>query len=139
MNEAELIIAWGEVSGHLWTVIQFWASISFGVIAIAHFAPEKLNLFLVLFVIFLYTLFSLYCASLFVEDAQLMMSLYEEASLLLVQRGEDAIFLSAFINYQPIMAIPFTFIGFPAVFIGSISYLVYRYHGTRSDARNRAS
>lgn len=139
MNEGELILAWGEISGHIWTIIQFWASISFGVIAVAHFFPQNLNRHLVVFVIFLYTLFSSFCASLVIADAQLMMALYKEAGALLVQRGEDAIFLSSFVDYQPGAAALFTFIGFPSVFVGSIAYLVFRYRGSRAGVQNEVS
>lgn len=140
MNEAELILAWGEISGHLWTIVQFWASISFGVIAVAHFASEKLNHFLVLLVIFLYTLFSIYCGGFYVSDIQLLLALYEEAGSLLTERGEDAVFLTAFANYPQVWTgALFGLLGLPSIYLGSIAYLIYRYRGRVKGEQSKAS
>ena len=139
MNEADLILAWGEISAHLWTIIQFWASISFGIIAVAHFAPENLNRFLVVLLIALYTLFSVYCAGLFISDIELLLALYKEAEAALAQRTGEAIFLSAFINYPPSSGAPFILIGLPLVYLGCIAYLIHRYRGVISGGHRKAS
>jgi hypothetical protein len=140
MNEAEMILAWGEISGHLWTIVQFWASISFGVIAVAHFASEKMNDFLVLLVIFLYTLFSIYCGGFYISDIQLLLALYQEAEFLLAERGEEAVFLTAFANYSPWWTgVLFGLIGLPSIYLGSIAYLIYRYRGRAESAQSKAS
>ena len=133
MNEAEIIVAWGEVSAHLWTILQFWASISFGIIALAHFAPERLNNFLVAFVIFLYTVFSFMCGGLYLSDFELLAALYEEADILLSERGEGAIFLSKFAQYQNMSGVPILLFGFPSIYLGCIAYLIYRYRGERQN------
>ena len=128
MTEADLIVAWGEISAHLWTIVQFWTSITFGVIAISHFASERLNLFRVALIVILYLLFSLMCFGFFRADVQLLLSLYEEASVLLEERDEASIFLSQFVEYFPTKSFaPFGLVGFPLIFLGSIGYLLHRF------------
>ena len=140
MTETELIIAWSEVSGHLWTVLQFWASISFGMIAVAHFASEQLNRLLVVLLTVLYVLFSLYCAGFYISDVELLMALYEEAQLSLEERNGKGVFLSAFVHYPPVkLSALFGVVGFPTIFLGSIFYLLYRYKSVNKGGERGSS
>jgi hypothetical protein len=60
MSEAEIAYQLSEIYNKVWSIQQWWASISIGLLILAHLASEKLNLFLVLFIMALYSSFSLY-------------------------------------------------------------------------------
>jgi hypothetical protein len=58
MTEAEIL---AEVSAHgdrLWSVLQYWTSVSFGLLIAAHFAAERINKYALLGFLLLYTAFS---------------------------------------------------------------------------------
>ena len=60
MTEAELTYLLSEVIDRTWSMQQWWASISFGVLIIAHMAANKLNLLLVAIILGLYAAFTFY-------------------------------------------------------------------------------
>jgi hypothetical protein len=60
MSEAEIAYQISETFNRIWSMQQWWASISVGMIVLAYVASEKLNTFLVTIVIFLYSAFSFY-------------------------------------------------------------------------------
>lgn len=60
MSEAEIAYQVSEIYNRVWSIQQWWASISIGLLILAHLASEKLNLFLVVFIMALYSSFSLY-------------------------------------------------------------------------------
>ncbi|MGC5198187.1 hypothetical protein, partial [Aphanothece microscopica] len=58
MTENDLIDAIFAIYDRYWNIIQWWGSVSFGLIAVAHFAAEKLNVYLLLLLVMLYSLFT---------------------------------------------------------------------------------
>jgi hypothetical protein len=54
MNEADLLYHLSEAINRMWTLMQWWASISFGLLLVAHFAADKLNKYLMIFLSLLY-------------------------------------------------------------------------------------
>jgi hypothetical protein len=46
--------------GHAWSLLQWWANISFGLIALTHFGAARLNRLLVVTLVILYTLFTVF-------------------------------------------------------------------------------
>jgi hypothetical protein len=46
--------------GHAWSLLQWWASISFGLIALTHFGAARLTWLLVAILVTLYTLFTVF-------------------------------------------------------------------------------
>lgn len=60
MTEADIITQLSAAYDRTWTMVQWWASISFLVIAAAHFASHKLNLLLVSVITVLYISYSLW-------------------------------------------------------------------------------
>ena len=60
MSEAEIAYQISETFNRIWSMQQWWASISVGMIVLAYVASEKLNTFLVTMVISLYSAFSFY-------------------------------------------------------------------------------
>ncbi len=54
MNEAELSYHLSMVLDRIWSMQQWWASVSIGVLIMAHLATSRLNLFLVILSLALY-------------------------------------------------------------------------------------
>ena len=60
MSEAEIAYQLSEIFNRVWSMQQWWASISLGLIVLAHVASEKLNILLVAIVAVLYSAFTFY-------------------------------------------------------------------------------
>ncbi|MFT4873293.1 hypothetical protein [Congregibacter sp.] len=58
MTEKEIVDLIFIIYDRYWTVLQWWASVSFGLILVAHFAVEKLKLTWIVGIIALYTTYS---------------------------------------------------------------------------------
>ena len=59
MSEAELLLLGSESLDRVWSLVQWWASISFGLLVIAHIAADRIGLFVAVLVSMLYTGFTL--------------------------------------------------------------------------------
>jgi len=46
MSKYELIFALSEVASHLYTILQFWAEVSFSLAVLAHVAADRFNAFM---------------------------------------------------------------------------------------------
>ncbi len=60
MTEAEISYQLSEYLNRIWDMQQWWASISIGVLVMAHLASRPLNLLLVAISLGLYTSYTLY-------------------------------------------------------------------------------
>ena len=60
MSELLLVETFREAFADAWSMLQWWASVSFGLIAVASFARDKLNLVVVMGLSVLYSLFTAY-------------------------------------------------------------------------------
>ena len=134
MSEFEILDLMTKTEDQRFNLIQWWTSVTFGVIVLSHFAGRKLNLFLVVLVVLLYVGFTLFVGDLFFgnvsqaalhrQDLAAMQSLgapLSEVSRQII--GEDP---------QVLRGIGFYFAVIGA-FVGSISYLVYAFVRLRGD------
>ena len=65
MSEFEILDLMTKTEDQRFNLIQWWAGVTFGLIALSHFAGRKLNLFLVVLVVLLYVGFTLFVGDLF--------------------------------------------------------------------------
>ncbi len=72
MNEYELAYLLSEAAGRIWTLINLWAGITLGYLAIANFGVERLTLAKVLVLSLLYVSFTLTILEYFVLNASVM-------------------------------------------------------------------
>ena len=128
MSEFEILDLMAKTEDQRFNLIQWWTSVTFGVIVLSHFADRRLNLFLVVLVVLLYVGFTLFVGDLFFgnvaqaalhrQDLAAMQALgipLSEVSRQIV--GEDP---------QVLRGIGFYFAVIGA-FLGSISYLIYAF------------
>jgi hypothetical protein len=128
MSEFEILDLMTKTEDQRFNLIQWWAGVTFGLIALSHFAGRKLNLFLVVLVVLLYVGFTLFVGDLFfgnltqaaLHRQDLAAMLAQGAPLSEVSRqiiGEDAQVLRGIGFYLAVIG----------AFVGSISYLVYSF------------
>lgn len=60
MSEPEILELLFTIFDRYWSVIQWWASVSFGLLLVAHFAAERLRLLWLVGVVVLYAVYSLW-------------------------------------------------------------------------------
>ena len=60
MSEPEILELVFAIFDRYWNVVQWWASVSFGLLLVAHFAAERLRLHWVVGVVILYAVYSLW-------------------------------------------------------------------------------
>ena len=82
MSEAELLLLASESLDRMWSLIQWWASISFGILALTHIASDKLGTFLAILIPALYTGFSLGVLGVVQRNFGIVESVYQDLRLL---------------------------------------------------------
>ena len=126
MTEAEVIFQISEVANRLWMLLQWWASISFGVLIVAHIASNQLNLFLTVVILFLYSAYSVYMFDL----AEYNNSIYFAFGADLQNMSDAGIELTAGASANIVQPELGYSIG-PVVFVGTYlsvnAYLIYSY------------
>lgn len=135
MNEYDLVFAWSEIGNHLWSVIQFFASISFGLIIVAHAASSKLNQYLVWILSVLYSLFSFYAFMIIASDLLFIGAVYEEALQFVEQNENVSITILALSDYlvSPLLVGIIFSLLLITTYTCALGYLVYSYKRKLTD------
>ena len=131
MTEPEILAVLSESIDRTWYVQQWWVSISFGLLVLAHLASEKLNAVLLLTVIGLYTTFTFYIFSLLKLNYGVT-NAYKKDLESLLESGVDLMNGTSFwVQQNTQIANNLGQITFLSTFICVISYLVYGYWKSR--------
>ena len=127
MTEAEIALQIAEMYHLVWTVQQWWASISLGLLVLAHVAYERLNLFLVTIIIVLYTAFSAYL--LLIVDGQSNTITHYLADLqALAESGHElATGTLTYMEPRSKVSVALTVITLWGTYAGCTAYLLYSY------------
>lgn len=83
MNEADLIYQLSIVLDRIWSMQQWWASVSIGVLVMAHLASSRLNLFLIILSLALYSLYTFFMYSMLLENVGLLSALARDLQALI--------------------------------------------------------
>jgi hypothetical protein len=59
MTEADLLAQLNSVGGFLWTLLQYWTSVSIGILIGSHFVAKRLSVVFLALFLFVYILFTL--------------------------------------------------------------------------------
>ena len=127
MNEADLIYHLSETINRSWALIQWWASISFGLLLVAHFASDRLNRYLLIFLSALYLGFSILMMAVLQKNVGVTNAVYVDLAKL-AESSEAITATGRFwlenrgISFQ--ILLPITLLG---TFIGVWGYLIYCY------------
>lgn len=131
MTEAEIAFQVSEYLDRVWSMQQWWASVSIGVLVMAHLAAEKLNLFLVCISLALYTTYTLYMQQMSRENVETVFALLRDLEVL-VDSGKvssnNAEELLEILTINPVLFI----LTFGGTYICVVSYVIYSYVKMRS-------
>ena len=128
MTEYELMYLISENFSQSLEIWQFWSGVSFGYMALSHFAARQLNTFIIIFLSILYVAFSAFIT--FSMGDLWEMSKAQDALLQsLSQRSEGLSILgSAWQRTQDRAEIIPFMVAFFGTFLGALVYLPYRYY-----------
>jgi hypothetical protein len=134
VSEAEILEQLFSVFDRYWFIVQWWASVSFGLIMVAYFAANKLSALLVGTVLCLYLIYSGWVYMLLVYNIDIGFGLLTDLSLLnsageLKTQGAKAAAGNPFVQYG-------TWLGnvaLPLTFFACIGYLLYAYFHARKN------
>ncbi|MDN4501903.1 hypothetical protein QX776_05795 [Alteromonadaceae bacterium BrNp21-10] len=128
MSEDLIIELMNEYLNRTWSIMQFWASVSFGLIAVSHLAVKHLNVLMAIIISLLYSSFTLFVVSIlslnisvvngFIQDLQNML----DAGTLVTQGA-----LSVINNDTGVLQMVAIFTAFLGTFFGTLFFLWYSY------------
>ena len=136
MTEDQILNQFSENNALIFSLLQWWLSVSVGLVAAAHFLSKKLNLYLVIFLATLYGLFSVYTnlfvALTFVTNVGLIDALNA------LPEGQVSAAGRAFLSWpdslQVIMGAAFTLCVIGG-FFGALAYFVMSYRANRESGQ----
>ena len=134
MSEAEISYQISEYLNRLWAMQQWWASISIGVLVMAHIASTKLNLFLVWISFGLYTSYTLYMYQMSGENYQTIVALASDLQNLVdsgIVKSSNAARQIKIMKADPTLYV----VTFGGTYLSVVSYLIYSYIKVRSVGR----
>ena len=135
MSEAELLLA-SEALDRMWSLIQWWASISFGLLVIAHIAADRIGLYLAVLISMLYTGFSFAVLRIAGRNMGIAESVVGDLRAL-EAAGND---LTMTAQYWMQGAEPVTKIALPLImvvtYIGVLGYFIYSYRSKQADGNS---
>ncbi len=136
MSEADILDQLFSVYDRYWVIVQWWASVSFGLIMIAYFAADKLKALLLVVVLVLYLVYSAWVFMLLVYNVEVAYGLFVDlaalkASGLLQSEGAKVALENPYVGYGTDLGM----IALPATFFACVGYLLYAYVHARKTQR----
>lgn len=126
VTETEILNQLSEVYDRYWSINQWWASISFLIIAISHFASHRLNRFLIVIIIGLYSAFSIWLYRYLVYNEDLVRGFLQDLDQLRLSGIEiSQAALNTLTLKDDASTLLFERIAQAGTFICSITYLIY--------------
>ena len=131
MTEAELLMIASESLDRMWSLMQWWASISFGLLVVAHIASHRIGNYLAVLFPVLYTCFSFGVVAIIQRNLGIVESVYED--LRIMQAGNIELSITAKYMAQGAgivgsFAVPIALV---ATYIGVLGYFVHCYRTER--------
>lgn len=127
MSEAEIVYQLSENFNRIWSMLQWWASISLGLIVLAHVASERLNGFLVIVVVTLYSAFSFYVFQLMNRNYESVQGYVSDLQNIVKSGNDLASGTLAYMQPQSSIVVALVIFTLWGTFAGSNAYLIYSY------------
>lgn len=135
MSEAEIVYQMSETFNRVWSMQQWWASISFGMIVLAHVASEKLNAFLVAIVITLYGAFTFFVFQMLGRNWQSVTGYIKDLQRISDSGQKLGDGTLAFMQPQNELVNLLIIVALYGTYIGCNAYLLYRYFAGRRSVK----
>lgn len=129
MSEREIIETIFEIYDRDWSMIQWWGTISFGLIAVAQFEIGKLNAWLLALLVCLYTLFTGWIGFIYIFNIQMLAAFNKDLEALgdAMQQGSQALLRSRLV-YN---GVALEYVAVLMTYFASIGYLIYSYRSNK--------
>ena len=132
MSEAEILEQLFSVFDRYWFVVQWWASVSFGIIMVAYFAAEKLSALLLGIILVLYLIYSGWVYMLLAYNIDIAYGLLADLNILsnageLQSQGARNALENQFVRYGTSLGN----VALPLTFFACIGYLLYAFFTAR--------
>jgi hypothetical protein len=131
MDEFQLVETYREGWAVLWGQMQWWASVSFGLLALASFGRKHLSFGVAIGLTTLYSLFSIFC---YINFQVIVVSV--SGAIAELETLEDITYAGQnILDAQNVSSINglFFYACFLATFCGSLAYLWHSYHKNKSE------
>jgi hypothetical protein len=126
MSEDQILSQWYLLTERWHFLLQWWAGISFGVIAVAHFAANRLNRPIVSLILLVYVSQTANTVLFAIRQSDLTGGIAQEL-VILRESGELSAVGTAWLESQDPAWAPLTYLmATGGLFFGSIAYLIYR-------------
>lgn len=130
MTEYEILYLMSEVFDRIWALIQFWSSVSFGYLVLAHVAARRLNVMIVLVLSLLYIAFSAQMLELLITHSRYVSGYQQELQELSETVGLDSQAAVHANEYSPqYWGATVSLFG---TFLAALMYLPYCYYTSRN-------
>ena len=126
MTEYEILYLLSETFDRVWELVQFWSSVSFGYLILAHVAAPRLNLIIIAVLSILYVAFSMQMFQLLLTHNGFVIAYTESLNELSETVGLN--------NPASVHAVEYKFsilgatISLFGTFLAALFYLPYSYH-----------
>lgn len=132
MNEAQILELIFLAQGEQLSMLQWWGGTTFALLTVAHFARKNLNLFLVILILFLYISFSFYIVISSARADVMLSGLLDDIRVIQESTGQISVASESLLQEAYLDEVPFFFLIFsglfaPAMFLGSIGYVIFMY------------
>ena len=130
MTEAEITYQISEYLNRIWMMHQWWASISIGVLIMAHLASTRLNLLLVCISLGLYSTYTVYMLQMSGENYDALVALARDLQQLLDSgqaQSYNARHQVGIMDTNPVLY----YVTFGGTYISVTAYLIYSYFKAR--------
>ena len=133
MTEAELLMFASEAIDRLWSLLQWWASISFGLLLVAHIASSRIGAYLAVLVPLLYTCFSFGVVTMIRRNLGIVESVYKDLRVLQAADIELSITAEYMVQGSGIAGSLLIPLALLATYIGVVGYFIYSYRAEKLD------
>ena len=133
MSEAEIIEQLSNIYDRYWFMMQWWTSVSFLLIAITHFAIEKIGALLLFAIVLLYAFYSVYMQIYLAYNVDIMAGFLQELETLknsgkLMSPGAKAYLDSPY----RVLGDKFATLVPPATFFFTLTYIVHAFFRSKN-------
>ena len=133
MSEADILEQLFSLYDRYWVIVQWWASVSIGIIMIAHLASEKISAFILMTILFLYTIYSLWLYFLLDYNLAITFGLVDELGSLAKAGELTAGGREALEHPSGQYGVWLGMLALPSTYLACSGYLVFAYiHARRS-------
>ena len=127
MTEAEIALQVTEMYALSWTVQQWWASVSIGLLVLSHVAYDRLNVSLVTIIVVLYTAFSAYLLQILDSQAVTVADYLSDLRTIAESGYTLTAGTQALIDSENTASVVLVVVALWGTYVGCIAYLIYSY------------